>query len=434
MKRSRLVAFAALALPLAGVTMPVTAFVPAFYAAEMGLALGTIGVALMTLRIADVFVDLAIGYFSDGTKTSWGRRRPWIAGGVVLLVPAVWMSYAPSGDVTLFYLMFWVGLSYLGWSLVNIPYSAWSADLSSDPIERRKIAGWREIGSLSGIFVALAVPFATAFFGHGIDAVTMRWLAIVVCPLLVLCAAATLSTPDTAASEAERPNWTKGLRYMLVNRPFRHFFLFSFLAYVSQAFVQATFVLYVAYYVASPTLAGPLFLAYFAVAIAATGPAVKISERFGKHRTVAASMVVWTLLFFAIALLEPGQPVPFGILFVLSGMASAAPLSLTPALLADVSDYAAMKTGRREAGQYFAIWNVVQKATSAAGVGIALPLLGALGFDPKNVTDAGLEALRIVCFIVPALPSLGAAILLWYFPLTDRRQAVIRKRLMQREI
>ena len=145
-------------------------------------------------------------------------------------------------------------------------------------------------------------------------------------------------------------------------------------------------------------------------------------------------MGVWTLIFFAITVLEPRQPVVFGILFVLSGVAAAAPLSPTPALLADVSDYAAMKTGRREAGQYFAIWNVLQKAASAAGVGVALPLLGLLGFDPKNVTDAGLQALRIVCFIVPALPYLAAAILLWYLPLTDRRPAVIGKRLMQREI
>ena len=124
MKRTKLIAFAALALPLAGVTMPITAFVPAFYASQMGLSLATIGVALMALRIADVFVDLLIGYLSDATKTKYGRRRPWIAAGVVLLIPAIWMCYAPVGDVTIAYLMIWAGLAYIGWSLVNIPYSA----------------------------------------------------------------------------------------------------------------------------------------------------------------------------------------------------------------------------------------------------------------------------------------------------------------------
>ena len=433
MKRSRLIAFAALALPLAGVTMPITAFVPAFYAGQMGLSLATIGVALMVLRIADVFVDLLIGYLSDATKTKYGRRRPWIAAGVVILIPAVWMCYAPAGDVSIAYLMIWAGLAYIGWSLVNIPYSAWSADLSSEPMERRRIAGWREVSNLAGIFTALAVPTVAAFYGHGIDEVTMRWLALIVCPCLLAGALLTLNIRETRTGPKERANWAAGLRNMIANKPFRQFFWFSLLAFTSQAFVQATFVLYVTYYVAAPTLAGPLFLCYFAVAILATGPAVKISARFGKHKTTAMSMCIWTVLFFAIAILEPNQPILFGILFLLSGAVAAPGLTLPPALLADVADYSTMKTGRREAGQYFAIWNTIQKATAAIGVGIALPLLGALGFDPQNVTDQGLQALRIVCFVIPALPSIIAAYILWRFPLTDRRQAIIRKRLIRNE-
>ncbi|MEM8986740.1 MAG: MFS transporter [Pseudomonadota bacterium] len=431
MKTTKLIAFGALALPLSGVSMPITAFVPAFYAGHIGLSLGTIGIALMALRMADVFVDLSIGYFSDNTKTKYGRRRPWIAAGVILLVPSIWMSYVPVGEVGITYLLVWVGIAYLGWSLVNIPYSAWSADLSSEPTERRRIAGWREVGSLAGSFMALTVPFATAFYGHGIDDVTMRWLAILVCSTLIVGGLLTLNVRENHTVKIERSSWSAGLKYMVSNKPFRLFFLFSFLGYLSSAVMSATFVLYTTYYVGSPTLAGPFFLAYFAAAILAMGPAVKMSNRFGKHKTTAVSMAVWTILFMIIALLPPEQPVLFGVFFIASGVFTAAPLALFPALLADVSDYAAVKTGRQEAGQYFAVWNTVQKATSAIGVGVALPLLGVLGFNPQNVTDDGLQALRFVCLIIPALPYLAASILIWYFPLTDRRQKVIRKKLLK---
>ena len=431
--RGRLIAFAALALPLAGVTMPITAFIPAFYSSQMGLSLGTIGFALMALRFADVFVDLIIGYLSDNTKSKFGRRRPWIIGGTILLLPAIWMCYVPPSSVTIQYLLIWVGVAYLGWSLVNIPYSAWSADLSSEPTERRRIAGWREVGHLAGIFFALSIPFVAAFFGYGIDSVTMRWLAYLVCPMLVIGAVLTTRIREPKSIGAERPNWNAGLRYMISNKPFRQFFLFSFLAYAAQAFVQATFVLYVTFYVASPTLAGPLFLGYFAIAILATGPSVKVSERFGKHKTTAISMAIWTVIFFTIATLEPNEPILFGILFLLSGVAAAAPMTLAPALLADVSDYATMKTGRKEAGQYFAVWNTIQKATSAVGVGVALPLLGWLGFNPHEVTEDGLQALRIVCFIIPALPYLAASFVLWNFSLSDSRQSIIRRRLLVME-
>ncbi len=431
MKTTKLIAFGALALPLAGVTMPITAFIPAFYAGQMGLSLGTIGIALMVLRAADVFVDLGIGYFSDSTKTKYGRRRPWIAVGVVLLIPSVWMAYVPAGEVDITYLLIWVGIAYLGWSLVNIPYSAWSADLSSEPTERRRIAGWREVGHLAGMFTALIVPFVAAFYGHGIDSVTMKWLAFVVCPMLAVGAFLTLSIREKLDVQSEKPNWSSGLKFMMANKPFRQFFSFSFLVYLSAAVMQATFVLYTTYYVASPTLAGPLFLGYFAAAIVATGPAVKISGRLGKHKTTAISAGVWTILFLGIAALPPEQPILFGVLFVLSGVFAAAPLTLSPALLADVSDYAAMKTGRQEAGQYFAVWNTIQKATSAIGVGIALPMLGVLGFDPQNVTDDGLQALRVVCLVVPAIPYVAASVVIWYFPLTDRRQDIIRRRLLK---
>ncbi|MEM6680879.1 MAG: MFS transporter [Pseudomonadota bacterium] len=431
MRKTQLIAFGALAIPLTGVTVPVTSFVPAFYGAQMGLSLATIGVALATLRVLDVFVDLAIGYSSDITKTRFGRRRPWIAAGIVLLFPAVWMTYAPPEVVDIRYLLIWVGLAYLGWSLVNIPYSAWSADLSSDPAERRRIAGWREFGHLAGTFIVLSVPFATALYGHGIDRFTMQWLAYVVCPLFLVGGFLTLRTPEKTDLQITRPNWTGGLRYMLSNKPFRQYVVFSFLAYLSSALVQATFVLYVAYYVASPKLAGPIFLAYFACAIVAVAPAVKASTILGKHKTMALCMLLWTLSFSAIAFLPPKEPAAFGFLFILSGAFSAAPLTLAPAILADVSDYAFMKTGRQEAGQYFAIWNTIQKATSAIGVGVALPLIGLLGFDPENVTEEGLEALRFVCFILPALPYGIAAFVIWRFPLTDRRQDIIRRKLLK---
>ena len=66
-------------------------------------------------------------------------------------------------------------------------------------------------------------------------------------------------------------------------------------------------------------------------------------------------------------------------------------------------------------------------------VGVTFPLLGAAGFLASGPnSDSALLALRIVYCLLPVPLLLGAILLLWNFPLTPRRVAIIGRRLSTR--
>ena len=51
------------------------------------------------------------------------------------------------------YLFVWISFLYLGFTLVDLPYRAWGAELSIDYDERSRVTGWREAFGLSLIHI-----------------------------------------------------------------------------------------------------------------------------------------------------------------------------------------------------------------------------------------------------------------------------------------
>ena len=69
-------------------------FVAPFYASELGLPLGMLGTMLFLARMSDVITDPMIGIGSDHLRTRFGRRKPFIAVGIVMLMLGVYKVYS----------------------------------------------------------------------------------------------------------------------------------------------------------------------------------------------------------------------------------------------------------------------------------------------------------------------------------------------------
>jgi len=106
---------------------------------------------------------------------------------------------------------------------------------------------------------------------------------------------------------------------------------------------------------------------------------------------------------------------------------------MPPAIIADTVDYGMLKGGSDDSALYLALYAFVQKMALAIGVGLALTLAGNLGFDPQApVTPQGVEALRLVTLILPGIIALAGCLLIWNYPITQKRHAIIRKWLARR--
>jgi Na+/melibiose symporter-like transporter len=113
-------------------TLPLVLFVPAFYADDLGVLLAAVGVALAASRLLDVVTDPLIGIASDRLALGWGRRKLWIVLGTPLFAVALWQLFVPGGNATPGSLLDWSALLYLGFTMIDFPHKAWSAELSPD--------------------------------------------------------------------------------------------------------------------------------------------------------------------------------------------------------------------------------------------------------------------------------------------------------------
>ena len=85
-------------------------------------------------RVLDAVSDPLVGYFSDRTRTRWGRRKPYIALGTVPLTLAFALVWFPPGDVNSITNLWWllvISVSYFTlFSVVVNPYLAMLPDIA----------------------------------------------------------------------------------------------------------------------------------------------------------------------------------------------------------------------------------------------------------------------------------------------------------------
>ena len=110
-------------MPMAAMGMPVAVYLPRFYSEGMGLSLATVGIIFTLARMWDVVTDPLMGMAIDKFETRWGRRKHWVALSIPILMLSVWMVFMPNPDsVTPTYLMFWLLVLYIGYTMLVISF------------------------------------------------------------------------------------------------------------------------------------------------------------------------------------------------------------------------------------------------------------------------------------------------------------------------
>ena len=422
----RLLAYAAPALPLAILGLPLNVHLPAFWAGPMGIRLATVGLVLTLVRLSDVVVDPAIGRLSDRWRTRIGRRRPpiilaipiGVAGGAALFFPP-----HGAGPVWLFFA--YAALT-LGWSMIALPWQAWGAELSDDYRERTRIVSVRETLTLLGIVVSAVVP---AVLGLSDPADTLHLLAII-CVVLSLPALLVLllGVPEPAdRAPPARGDLGTALRTAWANRPFRRLLAAWALNGIANGLPAVLFLLLVRHVLHAPERSGPLLLLFFATGIVSVPFWSWAAGRIGKHRAWCWAMLWTCAAFLPVLALGPGDVLGFSVICVATGAGLGADLSLPPSMQADVIDLDTLNHGEARAGLFFAAWTMAQKAGNALSAGIAFGLLDLAGFLPE-ADNGGFQIAALVGLycLLPVVLKLGAVMLVWNFPIDAKEQLRIR--------
>ncbi|MFN4063347.1 MFS transporter [Azoarcus communis] len=411
--RGATLAYGALGLPLAFAALPIYVHVPRLYADALGLSLATVGLVLLAARIVDALTDPMIGWVSDRACALPAGRVSLIALALPVLGLGMIGLLAPPDGAGALWLALSVTVVSLAYSVATIAYNAWGAEVAPDPVSRTQVVVSREGFALAGVILAAGLP--GLLVGNDSEADGLARMAWIFLPILLLFATWTLLlAPRAPKSSPGRGSVLRGLAEALGCLSFRRLLLVFAANGIAAAIPSATVLFFVADVLQAPQLAGLFLMIYFLSAACSLPLWARLSRHLGKLRTWCLGMVLAMAVFVWAGLLGAGEFAAFGVICLLSGMALGADLSMPPSLLADLLARESTRAdGEARAGAWFGWWNFVTKANLALAAGLALPLLGWLGYAPGARSPDALLALAGVYALVPVLLKVIALALAW---------------------
>ena len=430
-----LAGYAAPALPLAILTLPVYIFLPAFYTQGIGVPIATVGAILLLTRIADAISDPLIGYACDRISTGYGRRKFWLILGAPVAMLSAYMLFVPPEGAGATHLLIWSLALSLAWTVMLIPYAAWGAELTGDYDERNRVAGVRESFTVIGTLLASATPALLPAFGYADKADSMFAMALLVVILLpVAVTVACWSAPEPAELSTRRTSLREGFKLLTGNRAFLRL-LSAYLANgIANALPATLFLFFVSYRLGSPESYGPMLFVYFLCGVIGIPGWLALAHRTSKKGAWTVAMLIACAVFLTVPLLGTGDIAAFWVIVVISGLCLGADLSLPPSMQADVVDLDTLESGEQRTATYFALWGLATKGALALAVGIAFPILGAAGFEPDaGKTETGLVALALLYSAVPVAFKLTAIAIMHGYPVTRELQLEVRRKLEHRD-
>ena len=433
----RMIGFSLPALGLNSLVTAVVVFLPTLYAEHRGFGAATVGLIFFLAKIIDMIAAPAWGLFMDSYSTRWGRRRPWLALSVPILVLAILMVYNPPESVSALYLFGWLALLYFGWDAWTISHTSWALELSRDYDRRSRITGLLQVSVIAGGILISLVPaimerIAAPTYPELVSAI--GWFMIVVLPVTaVICL---FSVPERQTPDRPHLGFRRGAAILFSNMALLRLMIVNALLTFSTYFVQGLFVFFVSYTLGLEDRIG--FILTFLIIGGLIGLPVwlRLAQFWNKHRAMQTAVITGALAPLSLLILPSGALVWTVAAFMVIGLNSSANEFLPRAMMADVCDQDHVESGSERMGLYYSLLQLSSKFASGSGLFIGFSFLAAFGFDPELGSSNTQEALDRLRYLVVALPILAYAVvtaLLLRYPISRERQRRMRAIIEERE-
>ncbi len=430
-------AFGLVAMPLATIGLPLAIYLAPFYAGEMGMSLAALGTAMMIARFADVCLDPFIGAYSDRLRTRFGRRKPFVVIGSVVLLVGLTQLFNPGKGVGMVYFLGWLAVMYAGYSLIGVPHRAWGAELSPYYDERTRISSVRQFFSTGGLIISTVVPAIVLGQAGAKSSDVLHALSVLALILLPVCVGLNLYlTPESPATPPPPQvpiDWKANWRALRRNGPLQCVLLIVFIGFSAETMRQTLTVFFARDVIGVKNL-GVIYVYYFISAFCGVPCWRWIAKRSSKHHALAGGMVISICTNLGLYMLGKGDVTLFTAMFILKGFCFGALDLLPAAMLADAADVDSAITHKARTGLLFAVFGVVTNLGLAVGQGVSLNALSWVGYHAAGETDPGaLASLSLLYAVVPsAVLSLAMLVALRY-SLTAKRHDSIRLHLQNRK-
>jgi len=432
-------------LGFALITSAMQFFLLFYYTDVAGINPALAGSALMVGKLTwDALNDPLFGYFSDRTRSRFGRRRIYMLLGAIPLGLAAWLMFSlPKGltGVPAFLAVlgsFWLVDTFH--TMTTTPYYALTPELTRDYNERASLTSVRMVFSVFGYILgaALTTILAGIFQGAGFN-MQQAWsftggiFGLVAIITTLLTTLSIKERPELAGEPSQLPA-VKAIFTSFRNKPFIILMIAFILSSFSFTLLTALVPYFIQYQLDMPEQISFVLLVMLLTIGIFLIPAKLVSDRINKGPTYALGLFIACLAVMASFLLPRGPSMLIYVIAFVAGFGFSVQWVCPWSMLPDVVEYDEKMTGERREGIYYGLWAFLTKFTGALGVAVSGWALDKFGYVPNvEQTVRSLFGIRLFFAIIPAVVILVSLPFLIRYPITRKNHAALVAELAARK-
>ncbi|ELA3919363.1 glucuronide transporter [Escherichia coli] len=372
-------------------------FLLSYYTDVAGVGAAAAGTMLLLVRVFDAFADVFAGRVVDSVNTRWGKFRPFLLFGTApLMIFSV--------------LVFWVPTDWSHSSKVVYAYLTYM--------------GLGLAASLTFVCLAFLIgPSIKNSSPEEMVSVYHFWTIVLAIAGMVLYFICFKSTRENVVRIVAQPSLKISLQTLKRNRPLFMLCIGALCVLISTFAVSASSLFYVRYVLNDTGLFTVLVLVQNLVGTVASAPLVPgMVARIGKKNTFLIGALLGTcgyLLFFWVSVWS--LPVAL-VALAIASIGQGVTMTVMWALEADTVEYGEYLTGVRIEGLTYSLFSFTRKCGQAIGGSIPAFILGLSGYIANQVqTPEVIMGIRTSIALVPCGFMLLAFVIIWFYPLTDKK-------------
>lgn len=435
-----------------------------YYNQVLGMSAALASLAIAISLIFDAISDPAVGSWSDGIRSRWGRRHPFMVASVVPLGGFFYLLFWPPeglGDLALFlWLTVFTVLTRTALTLFHVPYMSLGAELTQDYHERTTLVAVR---TAMGLAASLFVVFiAFNYFFVSTEEIPrpqltrepyfkFAWLSAIVMGAMMAVSAwgtrGAVAGLSSASQEARRFQFSlvyRDLIKALGNVSFRALFVGALLLYIYLGVHYALSMYLQTFFWQLDTNAIKNVQMAGVIGSILGLPLVRtVNSLLDKKMTIIISVLITAamntipVLLKLVHLMPTDHSVLVPLLCVLGGLATMSGIQTVVtagSMMGDITDEHELVHGSRQEGIYMGAFSFSIKCTTALGTLVAGLALDIINFP----VDSNLEVLPddvmvrfglLYGFI--AILTLASAYVFWPYALDRARHEAIIKELKE---
>ncbi|MDB5710564.1 MAG: hypothetical protein JWL96_2634 [Sphingomonas bacterium] len=411
-----------------------------YYTDVLHLAPQIAGVIYMIGSVWDGIADLLAGIWAERGRRAYARVVGYGAVPLGLAFPLLYFAPPFQG------MAFVVGLLIAQfafrslYAMVNIPYAAWSARISTDSRDRAAIAGLRMLfGTIAAVVVSLATERISLAVSGTRTSVTgflcaAALFALIATPLLIYVARRSPPGVDRRSADAPATPLLRSLAALATNWAFVTLCTAMICVAIAATMLSRSVLYYFTYIVGDET-AGTTALALMGVAGSLFVPLWMLARhRIGSRALWLGAVALAIAASAVFALTDSGAAWRADLFLVTMQGALAAFSFVFWAMLPDTVEYGEYQGGVRIEALGFGVAALLQKVAIGAATAITGFAYAAIGYTPQVAQSAGvITGIRWIMVAAPIIGCLLSALAMAANPLRRDTHRRIVATLAQRE-